>query len=197
MTIEEISTLLTEIVSENSRTNLLCLNTSFPVIDKNSDGIIEKLELKYRYSIAELENIENETNQHINKIIKLTNGYDSNEEKIKIIYDYFIDNFVYDDTYESYDIYSLFTKNKGTCCSFALGFKEILDEIDIPCKTVVNKDMSHEWNQVYVNNEWLNLDITRGLTLNSTGIKNARYRCFLVNDLTFLNWGYDFKKGRE
>lgn len=192
MTINEIAKLLTEIISEYSRTNL-CANTGedFFVYDENSDGIIEKIELKYRYSADDIEKLENETNQHINEIISLTNGY-SNEEKIKIVYDYFIDNFVYDDTYENYDIYSLFTKNAGTCCSLALGFREVLNELDIPCEVVVNKDMSHEWNKVYINNEWLNLDITKGLYLNSTKIVNARYRCYLVNDLTFLNWGYDF-----
>ena len=54
-----------------------------------------------------------------------------------------------------------------------------MDKLDIPCKIVISEDMSHEWNEVFIDNRWQNVDITDGIRLYETGFPNAYMRAYL------------------
>lgn len=190
LTSNKVAETMTEIFSEDI--NTFSMENNFVTYDSNNDGIIEKISFRYIFSAEETVKKNGEVNDCITDIADITKGC-SNPEKVKMVYDYFIDHFEYDGTYKNYDIYSLFSENKGTCCSFSLAFRKVMKYLDIPCKIVVSKDLSHEWNKVYINDRWLNIDITNGLRLDKTGFPNARYRCYLTNDLILTNWGYKEK----
>ena len=188
LTKTEISNYLIGIFAEE---NVWYLDTQYAPIDVNADGIVGKIRLYYRVPQEEIAEKENLIESEIENIITLTDGY-SNPGKIKIVYDYFIKNYSYDNTLMNYDICRLFETKQGTCAALSLAFREVMNRLNIPCEIVVNDDMSHEWIKIYVNDSWENIDITKGLLLRDTNIPNAEYRAYLQNDAVLRAWGYKF-----
>lgn len=109
----------------------------------------------------------------IDEIAALTVGK-SVEDKAMIVYNYFLDTYTYDNSLTNYDIYRLFKEHKGTCCSFSLGYKAVMDRLNIPCELVVTKDNTHEW----VRMDGKNIDITMKL--------------YKVTDFLMKSWGFNF-----
>lgn len=174
-----------------ARENVWYLDTQYAPIDVNADGIVGKIRLYYRVPQEEIGEKENLIESEIENIISLTDGY-SNPEKIKIVYDYFIKNYSYDNTLMNYDICRLFETKQGTCAALSLAYKEVMNRLNIPCEIKVNNDMSHEWIKVYVNDGWKNIDVTKGIAFKNTNVPNAEYRAFLLSDEILRAWGYKF-----
>ncbi len=187
LTQTEISKYLSEIFAKE---NVWYLDCQYLPVDDNTDGIVEEIRLYYRVPHEEIDENEILIQNILDSIVNLTEGY-TNPEKIKIVYDYFISNYDYDWNFENNDIYRLFDTKQGTCAALSLAYKAVLDELDIPCEIVINTDMSHEWNRVFVDNEWKYIDITKGLLLKNT-IPNAEYRAFLQSNEVLKAWGYKF-----
>lgn len=187
-TVEELCRNMTLYFS--TEVNAQYIEPRLTVYDNNSNGLVDCLKLNYRYSADEMEDIADYVNSELDKIAAIADTT-SDYDKIKSVYDYFIDNYSYESATLNYDVYSLLADNKGTCCSLSLAFKEVSDRLNIPCETVLSNDMTHEWNRVYINGKWLNIDIVRGLTLNESGLKTARYRSFLISDEIFAAIGYE------
>ena len=94
---------------------------------------------------------------------------DTDEEKVKAIYEWMIHNFEYD--YECEPIVQYFNvrktlhTRKGICYDFAHFFASICRSQNIPCYVVdgdkrENVLYHHTWNRVYFNGSWWNVDIT-------------------------------------
>ena len=94
---------------------------------------------------------------------------DTDEEKVKAIYEWMIHNFEYD--YECEPIVQYFNvrktmhTRKGICYDFAHFFASICRSQNIPCYVVdgdkrENVQYHHTWNRVYFNGSWWNVDIT-------------------------------------
>ena len=94
---------------------------------------------------------------------------DTDEEKVKVIYEWMIHNFEYD--YECEPIVQYFNvrktlhTRKGICYDFAHFFASICRSQNIPCYVVdgdkrENVQYHHTWNRVYFNGSWWNVDIT-------------------------------------
>ncbi len=75
--------------------------------------------------------------------------------------------------------YYLYKNNKGICCSFSLAYYRIMTRLNIPCKMTVNADHTHQWNEVFIDGKWQEVDITEGIRLYNTGFPNAEMRVFL------------------
>ncbi len=98
-------------------------------------------------------------------------------EQAKYIYKYMVHNYAYDDDLNA-DLYYLYKNNKGICCSFSLAYYRIMTRLNIPCKMTVNADHTHQWNEVFIDGKWQEVDITEGIRLYNTGFPNAEMRAF-------------------
>ena len=93
----------------------------------------------------------------------------TDEEKVKAIYEWMIHNFEYDYEYnpviQYFNIHKTLRTHKGVCYDFAHLFASICRSHNIPCYVVdgdkrENVQYHHTWNRVYFNGSWWNVDIT-------------------------------------
>lgn len=93
----------------------------------------------------------------------------TDEEKVKAIYEWMIHNFEYDYEYnpviQYFNIHKTLRTHKGVCYDFAHLFASICRSHNIPCNVVdgdkrENVQYHHTWNRVYFNGSWWNVDIT-------------------------------------
>ena len=93
----------------------------------------------------------------------------TDEEKVKAIYEWMIHNFEYD--YECEPIVQYFnvrktlSTRKGICYDFSHLFAALCRSQNIPCYVVDgdkrdNAQYHHTWNRVYLNGSWWNIDVT-------------------------------------
>lgn len=94
---------------------------------------------------------------------------DTDEEKVKSIYNWIIHNFKYDYRYtpviQYFDVRKTLSTKKGICYDFAHLFTALCRSQNIPCFVVDgnkrdNIQYHHTWNRVYFNCSWWNLDVT-------------------------------------
>ncbi len=111
--------------------------------------------------LASIQNINwNEDMAAIKKAKELTKGLMGDQEKVKAIYDYIVNNFKYD--YDKLsklptdylpDINTTLATNKGICYDYASTFAAMLRSVGIPAKLVKGyaKGVNgyHAWNEVY------------------------------------------------
>lgn len=94
---------------------------------------------------------------------------DTDEEKVKAIYEWMIHNFEYD--YECEPIVQYFNVRKtlstlkGICYDFAHLFTSLCRSQNIPCYVLDgtrldNAQYHHTWNRVYFDDSWWNIDVT-------------------------------------
>ena len=102
----------------------------------------------------------------------------SDRDKIKAVHDYLIKTAEYDtllaqgtassadNTSDSYMAYGVLVKKLGVCDGYAKAFNMFMDILGIPSERVVgtsyynNKAVSHAWNRVFIDDQYLNIDVT-------------------------------------
>ncbi|MDD3453424.1 MAG: transglutaminase domain-containing protein [Bacilli bacterium] len=116
----------------------------------------------------------------------------SDYEKIKAAHDYIINNTVYDQqranevkngiNTENYHIsntaYGTLINHKAICGGYTDAMALFLDKFGIPNYKVAST--SHIWNYVYLNNEWLHLDLTWDDPVTSNNENRLEYNYFLI-----------------
>ncbi len=149
---------------------LLTLINNFVHPFNNYQNITSSMEYDKFISIK-IERIysENEINQIediVDNIIEnnLTDDM-TDREKIKVIHDYIINNTKYDEAkeegksaYKSTTAYGVLIEGYGICSGYADAMVIFLNKLGI-----INYKMDndvHAWNLVYLDNEWLHLDLT-------------------------------------
>lgn len=94
---------------------------------------------------------------------------DTDEEKVKAIYNWMIHNFEYDYECEPFiqyfNVRKTLSKRKGICYDFSHLFAALCRSQNIPCYVVDgdkrdNAQYHHTWNRVYVDDSWWSVDIT-------------------------------------
>ena len=88
------------------------------------------------------------------------------EEKIRAIHDYIINNTEYDvernetgtSNYDSNTAYGALIQGKAICSGYADAMALFLARFNIPNYKIASG--THVWNAVYINNTWLHLDLT-------------------------------------
>ena len=134
-------------------------------------------------------------------IIKINNGIDelleelitddmSDDDKVLKIHDYIINNTRYDVTKENLESYTalgpLF-KGTAVCSGYADLMALFLDRLKIKNFKITSD--THVWNAVYINDEWLHLDLTWDdpVTKNSQ-VDTLQHDFFLVNSKKLLEF---------
>ena len=175
---DEFVAAMTEYFAKYSSAGLI--NCTLQAYDNDENGRYDVIIPEYRYSEQMSRIINRQNDRAEDKIISKAAGL-TPEEQVKYVYAYFCTNYVYDNEL-NYDLNHLYTENSGTCASFSIAFNNIMDKLDIPCKIIISDDMTHEWNQVFINNEWRNIDITEGIRLYGTGYAGAVWRAYLTSE---------------
>ena len=112
-------------------------------------------------------------------------GCETDEDKVKAIYQWIIHNFEYDYDYNAFIQYFNVRKtlrtHKGVCYDFSNLFAALCRSQNIPCYVVDGTpyDRSledHTWNRVYYNNSWWDVDVTNDTTSIANGKKLYGFR---------------------
>lgn len=117
----------------------------------------------------------------------------SDEEKIKAFHDYLINNSSYDkqravniekgikdnNIYNSHKAIGPLIEGKSLCSGYSDAMKIYLDQLNIPNYKIANKN--HIWNLIYINNQWLHLDITWNDPVTADGSNLLLHKFFLVD----------------
>lgn len=145
------------------------------------------LEVNYCYDKAEIEKKQAEIQTESDKIIKeIIKNSMTDEEKCRIVYDYFNNNTTYDNAaveaaennnftkgedwneYEdAFNAYGIIVNKKGVCQSYALSYKLLCSMCEVENKVItghLNGSLPHAWNSVKLDNEWYQIDCTNNST---------------------------------
>lgn len=141
------------------------------------------------YNKKQIELINNEIDKVYNEIVKDTF---SPEQNIKNIHDYIINNTKYDSMrkhgdspYNSNTAYGALFEGYAVCGGYSDTMAIFLNKLGIP-NFKVSSD-KHVWNAVYVNDKWLNLDLTWDDPVTIDGANHLLYDFYLVDTDTMLN----------
>jgi len=94
---------------------------------------------------------------------------DTDEEKVKAIYEWMIHNFEYDydcnPVIQYFNVRKTLSTRKGICYDLAHLFASLCRSQNIPCYVVDgtkfdDANYHHTWNRVYFNDSWWNVDVT-------------------------------------
>ena len=113
---------------------------------------------------------------------------DTLKEKIKKIHDYIINNTTYDKArsdnqiteYKSDNAYGVLIEGFGICGGYTDSMMLFLEQLNVPNFKISTEN--HIWNAVYVDSQWLHLDLTWDdpVTEDNKGVLDDSY--FLIND---------------
>lgn len=141
------------------------------------------LNINYTYTPEMIEKI----NQKMDEILK-ENIQDSmtQEEKIKIIHDYIIEHTKYDSeksdkkisNYQSTTAYGPLFEGYGICSGYADAMKLFLTRLNVPSMKIASEN--HIWNLVYINDQWLHLDLTWDDPVLESGKEIIDYEYYLI-----------------
>lgn len=162
---------------------------SFTNIETTYDSLgnvsvsIEKL-----YSQNDITLINRAVDKIYNKLVVDTNTL---EENIKSVHDYIIVNTKYDiqrkqgnSNYRSDSAYGIFYEGFAVCSGYADAMAIFLDKLNVH-NFKISSEM-HVWNAVYINNKWLNLDLTWDDPVSNDGLDYLEHNYFLIDSNKLL-----------
>lgn len=138
-------------------------------------------------------------NTEIEKIINENiNSQMSDEDKIKKIHDYIVNNTKYDQSVnesnkltDSSNAYGLLKNHLATCNGYSDVMALILNKLNInnyKIATAPTQNKSgHVWNAVYVNGKWLHLDLTWDDPVGQDGKDHMNHKYFLIDNKALLD----------
>ena len=109
-----------------------------------------------------------------------------------IIHDALVDELTYDfdaaekddSSHYAFNVYGALVKKKAVCTGYAGSMKMLLNLVGIECRTAVgmSKNSGHMWNQVRLDGDWYNVDVTWDDSAADSGILYSRYNYFNITD---------------
>ena len=126
-------------------------------------------------------------NQKVDELsLQLLNENDSTYNNIKRVHDYIIEHARYDTaradyddtTYHSDNAYGPLFEGYAVCGGYTDLMQLYLEKLNIP-NFRVSSD-KHVWNAVYINNQWVNLDLTWDDPVYDDGSQSLEHRFFLI-----------------
>ena len=166
---------------------------SFDSIIFNFDDDIIEIEIKHTYSDEDIVVLNERVDLIMEENIKKEMSV---RDKIRAIHDYVINHTEYDTlktkdvkdkTYHSNTAYGVLIEGYGICSGYSDAMKLFLDRLNIINFKVSNDQ--HIWNLVYLDGEWLHLDLTWDDPISDKNITRDNY--FLINTKTLELLGDD------
>lgn len=163
---------------------------SYTVQNNFHDG--NYLVLYSKYSAGEIKSMFDELNQAIIPIFsRIPDGADELARET-IIHDALVDTVSYDfeaaeaddSSHNAFNVYGALVSRKAVCTGYAGAMKMLLNLVGVECRTVVgmSKNSGHMWNQVRVNGDWYNLDVTWDDSAVDSDVLYSRYNYFNITD---------------
>lgn len=188
----------------NTINNFVHPYNTFSSISAILKGYALELTISYKYPVEQRNLIDNEVNKIIDKLI--TNDMDNNE-KIKTIHDYIIDNTVYDKNfcikenkdeclvtspYQSDTAYGVLFQHNGICSGYTDLMSIFLNKLNIVNYRVTND--YHTWNALKLNGIWYHLDATWDDPISYKDMLTHTYFLITTNEDSLLEESHDFDK---
>lgn len=112
----------------------------------------------------------------------------SEYEKVKAVYDYLVDNTIYDLNYSQKTIYEQFYYGRAVCDAYARSTQYLLNKLGVEVIYVVGDGYStlsgtwgsHAWNIVKIGGAYYQFDATWGDPVNDDGVQTKRYTYLCV-----------------
>lgn len=148
------------------------------------------IKIKHLYSTDEIEKIDKKINDIIDSNLISTMN---DEEKIRTLHDYVINNTKYDQKRADYDsspydstrILGILDDGYAVCSGYTDIMAVMLTKIGIDNFKIASD--THIWNAVYINDEWKHLDLTWDDPITSSGKDILDYSYFLIDTRTLMN----------
>ncbi len=142
------------------------------------------VQIVHIYTDDEITLIDNTINEIIKKNI---NNTMTDIEKIRVLHDYIINNTAYDTNkddskYDSSRMTGLLFEHYAVCSGYTDVMAVMLEKLGIKNFRVASG--SHIWNAVYVNNNWLHLDLTWDDPVVKSGKDILDHSYFLIDNDT-------------
>ena len=142
-----------------------------------------KIKIEKSYTKDEIEKVEKKV-KSIEKEVIASNS--SLEDNIKNIHDYIINNSKYDSNrsdnnivkYKSDISYGPLIEGYGLCGGYTDAMELFLEDLNVKSFKVSSEN--HVWNAVYLNNSWLNLDLTWDDPVTTDGSDVLNHDFFLI-----------------
>ncbi len=160
ITEENVENAYTAVLYDHPELFWLDLGYSYEYLENM--GIVE-IHLSYNETINDIENNKQLFEESVNTILENANAYESDEEKERYVHDILIEMIEYDESASlNQSAYSALVNHKTVCAGYAKAFQYLMQKLDIPCYFVVGESegQQHAWNLVYINNTWMNVDVT-------------------------------------
>jgi len=141
------------------------------------------LDLEQKYSGAARVRLQEKIDDYVNKCISSL-GRRSEYDKVLTVYEYIINNTIYDYAYDEQSLLAVCTQGRGVCTGYQRTTQYMLQKLGIMCIDVSGND--HAWNYVKVDGEWYQLDTTWGDPITDDGSQVLSYGYFLLTDKEML-----------
>lgn len=180
----------------DNQTLLSSINNYVPVYNtfKNIDTQFDTLgKVTIQITPIYTKEQQEEINQVIDQVIaaKIKDTM-TNEEKIKVIHDYIINETKYDKKradnkvkeFQSDTAYGALIEHKAICGGYSDAMKLFLERLGIENYKISSEN--HIWNLVRINNQWLHLDLTWDDPITETEEDILEYDYFLITTKELL-----------
>lgn len=169
---------------------------SFDNISFSFNNEVVQIKIEHIYSEDDINTLNKIVDEFINNNITNSMG---TKEKIRIIHDYIINNADYDilktknkddNTYRSSTAYGVFVQGYGICSGYSDAMAIFLDKLNIINYKISNDQ--HIWNLVYLDGEWLHLDLTWDDPISDSNITRDNYFLISTKNLETLDDGVHY-----
>lgn len=169
---------------------------SFDNISFSFNNEVVQIKIEHIYSEDDINTLNKIVDEFINNNITNSMG---TKEKIRIIHDYIINNADYDilktknkddNTYRSSTAYGVLVQGYGICSGYSDAMAIFLDKLNIINYKISNDQ--HIWNLVYLDGEWLHLDLTWDDPISDSNITRDNYFLISTKNLETLDDGVHY-----
>lgn len=141
---------------------------------------------QYRFSKDEIQYLRDAVDDSIEKIVEKCAGKRTIEAE-RIIHDYIVEISEYKDLEAPYshEMPGVFLYGIGVCEGISKAFKYLCDKVGIRAGIIVGnvkeENTAHAWNQIWIDGNWYNIDVTFDMNL-SKCVGDIRYDYFNMSD---------------